>query len=159
MKLIADCHLHIYPFHNLKLIIENCFKNFSKHKASSDKSIMAIFLAERHDCDEFNKLKNLNGDIQYDIKVEKLKDSQVLKIKKQSEEMLVFAGRQIITKEKLEVLGLTIEERIKDGLPIREVIDKILKCDGIPVLSWAPGKWFFKRGKIIKELLNEYKAG
>jgi len=43
------------------------------------------------------------------------------------------------------------------GLPRIEV-KFLIDADGIPVLSWAPGKWFFERGKVVKTLIHQFGA-
>ena len=37
-----------------------------------------------------------------------------------------------------------------------EIIDTVFESGGLPVLSWAPGKWFFRRGQVIRELLDSH---
>ncbi len=72
--------------------------------------------------------------------------------------LYLFAGRQVITSERLEVLALTTDVDIPDGLPIEEVIERINREGAIAVLSWAPGKWFAQRGKKVARLLSDYSA-
>jgi len=43
---------------------------------------------------------------------------------------------------------------VPDGLPAAEVIRRVLAAGGIPVLAWAPGKWWFQRGRVVAELLR-----
>ncbi|MDR4503213.1 MAG: hypothetical protein MRK01_00290 [Candidatus Scalindua sp.] len=38
----------------------------------------------------------------------------------------ILAGRQIVTREKLEVLSIASDQNIEDGLPIEEVIKKLI---------------------------------
>jgi hypothetical protein len=73
--------------------------------------------------------------------------------------LLLFAGRQIVTAERLEILLLTVDLPIADGLPVSEVVERAIGSGGVPVLAWAPGKWFFKRGGIVAGLLRRFAAG
>lgn len=68
----------------------------------------------------------------------------------------ILPGRQIVTKEKLEVLSIASKQNIEDELPIEEVIKKLLDKKEIAVLAWGVGKWFFKRGKFIKDIIEKY---
>jgi hypothetical protein len=72
------------------------------------------------------------------------------------EELCLLAGRQIVTKEKLEILGIGIEEKIADGCSAEGLIELIINKGGIPVLPFSPGKWFFERGKIACKLVERY---
>ncbi|MCB0318888.1 MAG: hypothetical protein KDD56_09035, partial [Bdellovibrionales bacterium] len=63
---------------------------------------------------------------------------------------------QLVSKEKVEILGLNINQHIPDGLSASECIKEILNLGGLAVINWAPGKWLFKRRQIIKRLLKDF---
>ena len=64
-----------------------------------------------------------------------------------------MAGRQVVTRERLEVLALLCDTEIADGMPVRDVINAVVACGGVPVLSWAPGKWMLGRYAVVSALL------
>lgn len=67
--------------------------------------------------------------------------------------LLIVAGRQIVTQERIEVLALATTRRIADGRPIRTVLDE-LRHHEIPAdLPWGVGKWFGARGRTVATLL------
>lgn len=73
-------------------------------------------------------------------------------------ELALVAGHQLVSSERLEVLALLdrgSRPRL-EGCGAQELIDTILERDALPVLSWAPGKWWGKRGEIVKKLLDLY---
>ena len=102
-----------------------------------------ICLTERHDCHAF---RDLPGD--------RLESNAV-----RWGEGWILAGRQVVTRERLEVLALTTDADIADGQPIGDVFSRIRDTGGVPVLSWAPGKWFFKRGAIVARLIDQEEPG
>jgi len=57
-------------------------------------------------------------------------------------------GRQIVTRERLEILGLAMRRRFLMACPPR-VIQRIVEAGGIPVLPGSPGKWLFARGQLV----------
>jgi hypothetical protein len=65
----------------------------------------------------------------------------------------LVAGRQIVTRERLEILALAMRAAIPDGLPAGDVIRRIIAAGGIPVLAWSPGKWLFGRGQPARDLV------
>jgi len=75
------------------------------------------------------------------------------------EEMYLVAGRQVITRERIEVLALCVAEAPPDGQPSGSVIEAIHAVGGVPVLSWSPGKWLGKRGRLIRALMDQYGPG
>jgi hypothetical protein len=69
--------------------------------------------------------------------------------------LLLIAGRQVVTAEKLEVLALFVAEPIEDGRPIRDVLARVEALGGQPVLPWGFGKWSGRRGKVLDQLIKE----
>ena len=68
--------------------------------------------------------------------------------------LLIAAGRQIVTKEKLEVLALLTGQIFQDGIDIEEAITQVKHSGGIPVIPWGFGKWWGTRGKLLSELMQ-----
>lgn len=68
--------------------------------------------------------------------------------------LLVLAGRQIVSREGLEILGLATMARVEDGLPARDAVARLDAEDAILVLPWGVGKWLGRRGRIVDELIS-----
>jgi hypothetical protein len=69
-------------------------------------------------------------------------------------ELLLIAGRQIVTAERLEVLALATLQEYPDALPIGEAIDLALSTGAVTVLPWGFGKWTGGRGRIVRHILS-----
>jgi hypothetical protein len=70
--------------------------------------------------------------------------------------LFIVAGRQVACREGLEVLVLGTRRRFTDGLPIREVLAETESL-GVPrVIPWGAGKWLFRRGRLLNELVREF---
>lgn len=67
--------------------------------------------------------------------------------------IFIFAGQQIITREKLELLSILAATRIADGVTLNDGINQVTEQGGLPVLPWGVGKWLGKRGKIVTETI------
>jgi hypothetical protein len=65
-------------------------------------------------------------------------------------------GQQVITKENIEVLSLNCLKRVAEGNSAIETVRDILAMGGLPVVAWAPGKWFFKRGEVVQSLIDQF---
>ena len=50
--------------------------------------------------------------------------------------------------------ALTVDAAIPDGQPVLAVLSEIKRQNGVPALSWAPGKWFGKRGAVVRDLID-----
>ncbi len=76
-------------------------------------------------------------------------------LKGSDQELILIAGRQIVTQEKLEVLALLTRHQFSDGLPLEKTVRQISSKGGIPVIPWGAGKWMGQRGKVLKKFLHE----
>jgi len=162
MLVLADTHVHLYDCYDLNKAFASAFENLDglvkleSGDALADKAFLALFLTEKKDCHFFNKLKSgsLHPDGN-DYVIEQCSENNVLLVRnRQGKALYLFAGRQIVTSERLEVLALTTDLDISDGGSICDIIKQIISGGGVPVLPWAPGKWFGHRGEIVSSLLE-----
>ncbi len=69
-------------------------------------------------------------------------------------ELVLIAGRQIVTAERLEVLALACDAEFTDGTPLAETLDRVRAAGAIAVLPWAFGKWWGRRGALIAQAIE-----
>ncbi len=155
MKILADTHLHFYPCYDLKRALRVLRSNLA---ALSADSLHMAFLAERNDCHFFKEIRDKKREISASPAQINAFGEALLLQEEGYKDLYLFAGRQVITRERLEVLALTTDVEIPDGLPVEEVIERINREGAIAVLSWAPGKWFAQRGKKVARLFSDYSA-
>jgi len=156
IRIHLDAHAHIYPFHDVPRLLLAALDHMPRI-APTD--LRVLCLAERFDCSFFQSLAQdeiqLPGDqwriVAWDpaggVKVRYLPDHR---------DLWILAGRQIVSSERIEVCSLFSDEPIKDGLPAKEIIRTILAGTGLPALDWAPGKWLFQRGQLVRSLVSEF---
>jgi hypothetical protein len=167
MIFAADTHVHLYPYYDLTEVLRQGSKNLDlliRTSASQDQTFPTtashcklLFLTEGQNYHFFHQFQE--GLLQVEgteFKINNIEKRIIEMASSKRESLYLIAGRQIVTKEKIEILGLMMEKEISNGLPAEEVIDQIQTEGGIPVLSWAPGKWLFSRGKVIQNLLQKY---
>ncbi len=155
MKLIADTHIHLYPCYDLITAFNNLRLNLQQ---LAPNAVRAAFFTERSDCDYFAGIRD--GSVKVvsnDFRNEPLDEKEgLVLIDKDGSLLYLFAGRQIVSAERVEILALTTDMTIDDGMPAQDVINAVIGSGGVPVLSWAPGKWMFKRKKVISELIHSF---
>ena len=166
MLLLADTHVHLYPTYDLAAAFDAAHTNFARRLAevSSADGVGAeaegvgkvLCLTERADCNFFRGLRG--GAIEVPGGRYTIHDhgDAVLMVSRDHGEslLLLLAGRQIVTRERLEVLALGLEAEIPDGSPIDEVLNQVRALGGVPVLPWAVGKWFFGRGRVVRRIVS-----
>jgi hypothetical protein len=122
-----------------------------------EKSALVWLLTERFDCDFFSwllKTKELDIERTLETGSVKIKDPDSKKA------LYVCAGRQIVTQDNLEIGALATTLKLNDRkFTAVEMVRYINDHGGIAAVNWAPGKWFFKRKKIVENLLAAFKPG
>ncbi len=68
--------------------------------------------------------------------------------------LLLVAGRQIGTAERLEVLALGCDATFEDGRALQPTLQAVQESGAIAVLPWGFGKWWFRRGALISAAIG-----
>lgn len=159
MKLIIDSHIHIYGFHQTHVTLESLVTNLS---ALSAEALAVACLTESADCHVFDELKTQSDpEVARRFNIDYRDGALELKAntpdKTQGPSLILLPGQQIITQNNLEVLSLATSERIENRLDEAETISRVLAAGGVPVVAWSVGKWFGRRGKIVNQLLDDFR--
>jgi len=163
-RFMVDGHVHIYDCYDLEKFFATAVKNLEHYYNSlySNGSPLAkiLLLTEGKTNDFFSQLKNNAGFPNTSgYRFRKTKENVSITLAKGKEaQCCVLRGRQIVTRENLEVLAIASNQTIEDGLPVEIVIEKLIEKHELAVLAWGFGKWFFKRGKIIKNLIETFRS-
>ena len=152
MKVFADLHVHYYSEYNLESFLENIFTRLSGLINQTEGALGLIALTETKDCNFYQKVRGGQLPLPLGYKLEVLEGSLV--IEHQAVQLLVIPGRQVNTIERIELLSLGVDDKISSGSSLAETLAQIESAGGAAVLNWAPGKWLFKRGQIIKDWMN-----
>lgn len=160
--IIADTHCHIYPNYELKFAFASAIKNFRAHSAilskdsynfSASDSELVICLTEKAGCNFFKQLANREIEID-GFQVNNTAENTSLAITDGTSSIYLLAGRQLATKERLEVLGLGVDFIAEDGLDLTSAVSTVKSNGAVPVIPWALGKWLGKRSTILSEFLS-----
>lgn len=156
-RLLVDSHVHVYDCFDPERFFSAAIRNMNRCEESVHKLLL---LTEGKENDFFSRFKE--NDIRFKNSTYRFvptKEACALVLMENDKPLCwVLAGRQIVTRENLEVLALASDQKIPDGLPIREVLDKLLAEKSLAVLAWGVGKWFFGRGKIIRDIIAGYRS-
>ena len=156
IRLHLDAHAHVYPCHDLPRLLRSALDHMPR-TAPSD--LRVLCLAERADCAFFQALAQdevrLPGDrwriVAFDpaggVKIRHLPDHR---------DLWIVAGRQFVSAERIEVCSLCGEVAGVDGRPAHDIVRAILEAGALPALDWAPGKWLFGRGQLVRRLVAEF---
>lgn len=81
-------------------------------------------------------------------------EPEAVVVRRGSTQLLLFAGRQIVTRERLEVLALGTTAPLPDGEPIDATLKAVRDVGAAAVLPWGVGKWLGARGAVIARVLE-----
>jgi hypothetical protein len=159
---LIDAHVHLYDCFDRKTFFNAASKNFQLAAQSLGlprNTPACLMLAETSKNHAFKSLieqRETNNETDNEPwQFNATHDHQSLTASHQDRNPLtIIAGRQIITREGLEVLALCCNETFTDGLAIEDTLSKVIDADALPVLPYGIGKWTGKRGDIINKLLT-----
>ena len=152
---LIDGHVHLYDIHDRDVLFRGALANLqaaaAELGAGSDWQ-GCLLLAETSRDDAFDELA---GHAAGGWSFARTEDEGALVASRGQggEKLLVVAGRQIQTAEGLEVLGLCCRTRSPDGQTLRATLDALRRLDAVVVLPWGFGKWWSRRGALVRDLL------
>jgi hypothetical protein len=165
----VDAHVHLHSCYDPDELLQNAYDNLSAvaGNGGDGTALRAYFLllAECAPDDCFGALRTIaegraNGSSGLHLRrwtVAPTEESISVVASLGQRELYIVAGRQVACREGLEVLVLGTTHRFADGRPIRDVLREADTL-GVPrVIPWGPGKWFFSRGRLLHDLIAEFR--
>ena len=156
MELLADTHVHIYPNHDAAALIRGAAERLQGAVRHVDAKIV-LFLTEGHAYHFFERLLQGTHGLPASWAVTPCAEREAVQIRwSEGADVWIVAGRQIVTAERVEILALTLGDPCEDGRPAAEVVSAVNECGAVPVLAWAPGKWMFRRARVVRDLVQQF---
>ena len=156
MSAIVDFHGHLYPFYDLDKLFVALRANASRRFPNVDATPILCLterMGQRWFVETFAKGPHI---LECGWEVVPCEDALSLLLQKGEQKVFLVAGRQFVSAERIEVLCLTSDLIMEDGLPIETVVESVIESGGIPVLPWSPGKWTGERGRIVRKVFEQY---
>jgi len=156
--MLVDAHVHLHPCFDVSVFLDSAREHFAAAARAMNRpeAMGCLMFSECVWHDAFAALAD--GSLMRDVPRWSIcatdEPEALLAMHEGQAAMLIVAGRQIITAERLEVLALACGQRFADGEPASETCHRVLAADGLPVLPWAFGKWWGRRGRVVHELLD-----
>ncbi len=157
--ILVDAHVHCHSFFDRVRFLDAAAGNFASaaRTAGVEPCLGVLMLTEIAGSDAFERFRASTrlapaGPWRFE---ESGEAHSLFASRGGSLRLMVVAGHQRVTAEGLEVLALGSTGEIEDGLPIRETLAAVQESNGLPVVPWGAGKWWFRRGKVVAELIDE----
>ncbi len=159
----VDGHVHYYECYHLSRFLDSAAVNFQRGAAESGLRSDApgcLLLAETPSEAFFQQL--LDGTLveptgrwTFESTAE---NTSLIARRDRLAKLVIIAGRQINTREGLEVLALGSHQVFPPGLSLRQALEAIHSNDAIAVLPWGFGKWWFGRGRLLLGVVDTLTA-
>lgn len=155
MRSAFDTHVHLHPFYDLARAFEGAWAALSA--AAGPDGAIGLCLTEAAGCDAFGALRVGRWTVPGWIAVPAADDLTLrLQPAAGGDGLWVLAGRQIATRERIEVLGLGLHAAVPERLSAVETVERVRAAGALAVLPWAPGKWFGRRGRLVAALMDRF---
>lgn len=141
-RLLVDGHVHFHDCYDEAAFLTAAHTNLSRY----GEGLPTLLLAEMNGANVFARWKS--GGAPWPVAATEDPSAILL-----ADNLLVIAGRQIVTAEKIEVLAQLTSESFEDGLSLGETIGRVAASGALVVLPWGVGKWLGARGRLIAQAM------
>jgi hypothetical protein len=160
VKALIDAHVHHHGFSPPEEFFSGALRNFRqtvRRLGLRPDSSCCLFLAEPAGRDDFRRWRDgrLEPGADRWRTAATREECSLLVCRDGEPKLILIAGRQIATRENLEVLALGSSDGFPDGEPADATIERVLAAGAIAVLPWGFGKWWGSRGRIVRRLIED----
>jgi hypothetical protein len=150
---LVDAHVHFHDCYGLETFLDGALRNFRKGAAGGAWT-GCLLLTEAGDARWFRRWQDGRGAGVWTFEPTG-EEEALFAVRETGERLVVVAGRQIVSRERIEVLALGRDLELPDGLPLEETLERVRKSGALPVLPWGFGKWWGRRGAAVARVLRQ----
>lgn len=155
---LVDAHVHLHPMFRTGEFFDHAAENFSDVRGCLEMPADAcgcLLLTECAGADRFTAMRDGADPTLGGWRVRRAQEPCSLVVERSGARLIVVAGRQVVTRERLEVLALGTTNQFDDGGPIDDVVAGVRMAGALPVIPWGFGKWAGERGHVLEGLLEK----
>ena len=152
---LVDAHVHLYSMYDRERFLRAAWTNFERAREQLGLAEADYVLCFTEDAchDVFRELATSGR--AGSIEICATEEEEALSVPLGARRLHLIAGRQILTAEGLELLALATRTRIPDGVSLADGLARARAAGAVPVVPWAFGKWWGKRGAVLHAALAE----
>jgi hypothetical protein len=157
-RVLVDAHVHLYPCFPLEAFLDAARANL--RRLSPGPAAGVLMFTETASDDAFGDLvRGAGRHVAGHWRVTPTEEGAALTATERGGDQLVLvAGRQIQTREGLEVLALGTLRRPPERADFADALRDVLDAGEIAVVPWGFGKWTFARGREVARALTEIES-
>lgn len=160
---LVDGHVHIYECFEPGAVFDAAADNFAAaaHGLRHERDYAAVLclVESRHERFLDRVRSGVEGRTWRGRRgyweLEQTAEPEALVVQCGSRRLCLCAGRQLVTRERLEVLALGTTAPLPDGEPIDATLQSVRDVGAVAVLPWGVGKWLGARGTVLARVLED----
>jgi len=154
---LVDGHVHIYACYEIDQVFDGAWRHFQEVADSYGTADFqgVLILTESAGDQVFDDLIRCTRRTVGRWYVLETRERRSLSLQREDgARLLLLAGRQLVSQEKLELSAYFLTETLADGAPLTELLEQVHRLGGLAVLPWGVGKWFGQRGRVVAAQLR-----
>jgi hypothetical protein len=156
--ILLDAHVHLHRCFDPAGFLDNARENFraAARRAGWTNIIGGLWLTDTPEERSFRRLSRASAvgeQLDRWSLTQTTESTSLVAVHESGEKILVLAGRQISTRERLEVLALGTELDLPSGENLGDTIAAVHEQGAIAVVPWGFGKWWFRRSRLLAATL------
>lgn len=150
----VDAHAHFHPCWDAAAFLDAALRNVGRWGPGGGGARPCLLLADPAGRDSLASLADALGpDARWELR--ETGEAEILRaVRRDGPTVVLVAGRQVNTAEGLEVLALATRAELADGRPAAGTVDASLEAGALTVLPWGFGKWWLRRGRVARRLVE-----
>jgi hypothetical protein len=166
VSVLIDAHVHLHDCFAPATFLDSAQRNFDQAalRQGWKPALGVLMFTESKGVDWFGRLSGLGtaaggGSDLGSWSIETTSDPCALSARSGDRQLLIVAGRQVVVREGLEVLLLATRDTVPDGRDLADVMAAGARRRAVRVIPWGVGKWLFRRGRLVSDLIATEQAG
>jgi hypothetical protein len=161
LTILLDAHVHLHQCFDPAGFLDRARANFraAAQRIGRSRSIGCMWLT---DPPQDRSFRRLSGGSRRGHQMSRWSLSQtgeptsLIAHHESGDTLLILAGRQISTRERLEVLALGTELDLPSGRALGDTIADVRESGAIAVIPWGFGKWWFRRRRLVESTVASW---
>jgi hypothetical protein len=162
--ILLDAHVHLHPCFDPRRFLDSARVNFraALEETGRSDSIGCLWLT---DTTEERSFERLQRDIAGSLRPggwslsQTSEPTSLVASHESGSTLLLLEGRQISTRERLEVLALGTRVDVASGQSLGDTIAAVRDTGALAVIPWGFGKWWFSRRQLLAAALSSQPRG
>lgn len=148
VSVAVDAHVHIYEPARAMEALAQAAQNVRRLSGLGYGALLLTESAGFRVFDELAARAGLGGPI------EATPEDNALWFRHAAADLLIVAGRQLVSREGVEILALGARSAAADGAALDEMVDGLLAQNLLVVAPWGVGKWLGRRRSLVQNLVE-----